>query len=102
MLENLFKRQSLIRILPEKPDDQVSGGAGDMGWEPEVDVDNASVGVLVSIGLEGGLANQELVCEDTQGPVVHPLAVGVSFNHLRGQIVKGSTHGGSPRAGGVD
>ena len=75
MLEDLVKRHSLLWILPQKASDQVLGVGGDMAREGEPDVHDVPVGVLVGLRLEGRLATQELVGEDTQGPVVHSLAV---------------------------
>ena len=79
MLEDLVKRHSLLRILPEKTSDQVLGVGGDVCREHESDVDDVPVGLLVGLRLEGWLAHQELIGQDTQGPVVHSLAVGMTL-----------------------
>ena len=117
MLEDLVKRHSLLWILPQKSSDQVLGVGGDMAREGEPDVHDVPVGLLVGLRLEGRLATQELVCEDTQGPVVHSLAVRVTLatdnllspqsprcphlDHLRRQVVQCPAHCCSPAAGGV-
>ena len=79
MLEDLVKRHSLFWILPQKASDQVLGVGGDMAREGEPDVHDVPVGVLVGLRLEGGLSDQELVGEDAERPVVHPLTVGVTL-----------------------
>lgn len=79
MLEDLVKRHSLLRILPEKTSDQVLGVGGNVCRERESDVDDVPVGLLVGLRLKGWLAHQELIGQDAQGPVIHPLAVGLTL-----------------------
>ena len=57
-----------------------------------------AVSFLVTRCLKGGLADQELVAEDTQAPQVHLLVVGPALDHLRGQVVQCAAQSGSPGA----
>ena len=79
MLENIRKRHPLLRILPQEVPDQVLGVGGDVRREVEPDVDDVPVGVLFGLCLEGGLADQELVGEDAERPVVHPLTIEITL-----------------------
>jgi len=101
MFQHVLEVHPLVGVLPEQLDDEVPGRAGDVGREPEVDVDDPLVGVLVGLGLEWRFADQELVGEDAECPVVHPLVVGLTLDHLRRKIVQGPAHGGPSAAGGV-
>ena len=101
MFQHVLEVNPLVGVLPQQLDDEVPGGARDVGGEPQVDVDDPLVGVLVGLGLKRRFTHQELVGEDAQGPVVHPLVVGLALDHLRGQVVQGPAHGGPPGAGGV-
>ena len=79
MFQHVLEIQPLVRVLPEQLDDEVPGGARHVRREPEVDVDDPLplplVGVLVGLRLKRRFADQELVGEDAEGPVVHPLVV---------------------------
>ena len=79
MPEHLLQRQPLLRALPQQPGDQVPGGGRHVAREPQVDVDDPLVGVLVCLGLERRFSHQELVGEDPERPVVHALVVGVTL-----------------------
>ena len=101
MFQHVFEIHPLVRVLPEQLGDEVPGGARHVGREPEVDVDDPLVRVLVGFRLKRRFADQELVGEDAEGPVVDPLVVGLALDHLRREVVQGSAHGGPPAAGGV-
>ena len=79
MPEHILQRQPLLRALPQQPGDQVPRGARHVAREPQVDVDDPLVGVLVGLGLERRFPHQELVGEDPQSPMVHTLVVGVTL-----------------------
>ena len=79
MSEHLLQRQPLLRALPQQSGDQVPRGGRYVAREPQVDVDDPLVGVLVRLGLERRFSHQELVGEDPKSPVVHTLVVGVTL-----------------------
>ena len=58
----------------------------------DVDAEDAVVGLVVALRLEGRLADQELVAEHTQRPQVHLLVVGRALDHLRRQVVQRPAH----------
>ena len=96
MFQNVLQCDSVRGILPQEPCHQVPGLTGDVRGEPEVDAADPLVGVRVGLSLEWWLAHQELVGEDTEGPVVDSLVVGVAVDHLGWEVVQGPAHRGSP------
>ena len=71
MPEHLLQRQPLLRALPQQPGDQVPRGGRHVAREPQVDVDDPLVGVLVRLGLERRFSHQELVGENSQTPEIN-------------------------------
>ena len=46
--------------------------------------------------IEGGFSSQHLIGQDTDGPDIYEVVIGLSFKNLRADIVKSTTVGVSP------
>ena len=64
-----------------------------MWWEFIFRIDDSLVSFVLFVRLEWGIANQKLVAQDTNGPIIDFIIVVFLFNHFWWQIIQRSTHG---------
>lgn len=74
-------------MRPTHPVNDVPGLVRDVGGKLEFHIANALVRVHVGFCLEGRLAAQELVAENSQGPEVDGLVMCLPLHHLWRQVV---------------
>ena len=65
----------------------------DMRWEFIFRIDDTLVSFVLFFRLEWGIANQKLVAQNTNGPVIDFIIVVFLFNHFWWQIIQRSTQG---------
>ena len=102
VLHDLWQRPAAGGVLHEQARNEVLCAVGEEGGELEVDFGDAAVGLAVAVGLEGRVADEELVAEDAEGPDVHRLVVGLALHHLGGEVVEGAAEGVALGGGGVN
>ena len=89
-------------ILLQQTTDEVLGILLDAAGKAQIDARYAAVGGGMSLGLERGAANEELVQEDAEGPDVDHLVVLPALHHLRGEVVQSPAQGVAAGGRGVD
>ena len=102
MMRDGAQGHALARVLLQQPSNEVLGILGHTPGEPEVDTGDTAVRGGMSLGLEGGTADEELVQEDAQRPNVDHLVVLPSLDHFGREVVESATQGVAPGGGGVD
>ena len=102
MMRDGAQGHALTRILLQQPSNEVLCILGHTPGEAEVDTGDTPVRGGMSLGLEGGTANEELVQENTEGPNVDHLVVLPSLDHFGGEVVQSTTQSVAPGGGGVD
>ena len=102
MMRDGAQGHALTWILLQQPSNEVLGILGHTPGEPEVDTGDTAVRGGMSLGLEGGTADEELVQEDAQRPNVDHLVVLPSLDHFGGKVVQSAAQGVAAGGGGVD
>ena len=80
MLQHVCEIDPSLRILPEQLRHEVPRPLRHVGRKPKVHAHDPPVSVVVGRGLKWRAAHDELVGEDAEGPVVHPLVVGLAID----------------------
>ena len=88
MVEHLGDRGPFQGVVLEQLADEVLRTGREEVGELQVDLGDTTVRGLVALGLERGLANQELVTQHPEAPDVDHFVVLLALDHLGRQVVE--------------
>ena len=96
------KRHSFHWIEFKESLDEVSGFRHNMIRKHILDLADVSVCHTCIIAFKGRSAHKKLVSQDPQTPMIDFLVVLLVSDHLRRQVINGSTHGFPARGGSMN
>lgn len=90
MSEDISQREALRGVFDQEAANEVGCVSTNGTRYTEVNGGNFAESVLARICLEGRRADEELIGQNSEGPHVDGVVVRLAFDHLWGEVVKGT------------